>query len=100
MPVTLSSITIQCNLFPAKNLKLTIDYELQKELEAFTDKHLAFLRSSGIAPGARAAAVVAIDPRNGAVRAMVSRPAMTPTGLCMAFPQRIGILLITIPITR
>lgn len=63
---------------PGKNLKLTIDYELQKELETFTDKHLAFLRSSGIAPGARAAAVVAIDPRNGAVRAMVSRPAYDP----------------------
>lgn len=61
-----------------KNLKLTIDYELQKELETFTDKHLAFLRSSGIAPGARAAAVVAIDPRNGAVRAMVSRPVYDP----------------------
>lgn len=63
---------------PGKNLKLTIDYELQKELEAFTDKHLAFLRSSGIAPGARAAAIVAIDPRNGAVRAMVSRPGYDP----------------------
>lgn len=63
---------------PGKNLKLTIDYELQKELEAFIDKHLAFLRSSGIAPGARAAAVVAIDPRNGAVRAMVSRPGYDP----------------------
>lgn len=63
---------------PGKNLKLTIDYELQKELEDFTDKHLAFLRSSGIAPGARAAAVVAIDPRNGAVRAMVSRPGYDP----------------------
>ena len=63
---------------PGKKLKLTIDYELQKELEAFTDKHLAFLRSSGIAPGARAAAVVAIDPRNGAVRAMVSRPGYDP----------------------
>mgnify|MGYP002678089579 FL=1 len=63
---------------PGKNLKLTIDYELQKELEAFTDKHLAFLRSSGIAPGARAAAVVAIDPHNGAVRAMVSRPGYDP----------------------
>ena len=63
---------------PGKNLKLTIDYELQKELEAFTDKHLAFLRSSGIAPGARAAAVVAIDPRNGAVRAMVSHPGYDP----------------------
>ena len=63
---------------PGKNLKLTIDYELQKELETFTDKHLAFLRSSGIAPGARAAAVVDIDPRNGAVRAMVSRPVYDP----------------------
>ncbi len=63
---------------PGKNLKLTIDYELQKELETFTDKHLAFLRSSGIAPRARAAAVVAIDPRNGAVRAMVSRPGYDP----------------------
>lgn len=63
---------------PGKNLKLTIDYELQKELEEFTDKHLAFLRNSGIAPGARAAAVVAIDPRNGAVRAMVSRPGYDP----------------------
>ena len=63
---------------PGKNLKLTLDYQLQKELEEFTDKHLAFLRSSGIAPGARAAAVVAIDPRNGAVRAMVSRPGYDP----------------------
>ena len=63
---------------PGKNLKLTIDYEQQKELETFTDKHLAFLRSSGIAPGARAAAVVAIDPRNGAVIAMVSRPVYDP----------------------
>ena len=71
---------------PGKNLKLTIDYELQKELEAFTDKHLAFLRSSGIAPGARAAAVVAIDPRNGAETAKESRPAYDPNwveqGIC------------------
>lgn len=63
---------------PGKNLKLTLDYELQKVLEEFTDKHLAYLRNSGIAPGARAAAVVALDPRNGAVRAMVSRPGYDP----------------------
>lgn len=63
---------------PGKNLKLTLDYQLQKELEEFTDKHLAYLRNSGIAPGARAAAVIAIDPRNGAVRAMVSRPGYDP----------------------
>ena len=63
---------------PGKNLKLTIDYRLQKALEDFTDKHLAYLRNSGIAPGARAAAVVAVDPRNGAVRAMLSRPGYDP----------------------
>lgn len=63
---------------PGKNLKLTVDYNLQKALEDFTDQHLAYLRSSGIAPKARAAAVVAIDPRNGAVRAMVSRPGYDP----------------------
>lgn len=73
---------------PGKNLKLTIDYELQKELEAFTDKHLAFLRSSGIAPGARAAAVVAIDPRNGAVRAMVSRPGYDPNWFVHGIPSK------------
>lgn len=61
-----------------KSLKLTLDYELQAELEKFTDKHLAYLRNSGIAPGARAAAVVALDPRTGAVRAMVSRPGYDP----------------------
>lgn len=63
---------------PGKNLQLTLDYSLQKALENFTDKHLAFLRSSGLAPRARAAAVVALDPRNGAVRAMVSRPGYDP----------------------
>ena len=63
---------------PGKNLQLTLDYSLQKSLEDFTDKHLAFLRSSGLAPRARAAAVVALDPRNGAVRAMVSRPGYDP----------------------
>ncbi len=63
---------------PGKNLRLTLDYRLQKSLEDFTDKHLAYLRGSGIAPGARAAAVVALDPRSGAVRAMVSRPGYDP----------------------
>ena len=63
---------------PGKNLQLTLDFRLQKALEEFTDKHLAYLRNSGLAPRARAAAVVALDPRNGAVRAMVSRPGYDP----------------------
>lgn len=63
---------------PGKNLRLTIDYRLQSALEKFTDQHLSDLRRYGIAPEARAAAVVAIDPRSGAVRAMVSRPDYDP----------------------
>lgn len=63
---------------PGRNLKLTLDLHLQKALEEFTDAHLAYLRAFNIAPDARAAAVVAIDPRTGAVRAMVSRPAYDP----------------------
>ncbi len=63
---------------PGKNLKLTLDFRLQSALEKFTDQHLNDLRRYGIAPGARAAAVVAIDPRSGAVRAMVSRPGYDP----------------------
>ena len=63
---------------PGKNLQLTLDFRLQKALEDFTDNHLAYLRRSGLAPRARAAAVVALDPRNGAVRAMVSRPGYDP----------------------
>ncbi len=63
---------------PGKSLQLTIDKDLQVVLEKAVDEQLAYLRSSGIAPNARAAAIVAIDPRSGAVRAMVSRPAFDP----------------------
>lgn len=63
---------------PGKSLQLTIDKDLQIVMEKAVDEQLEYLRSSGIAPNARAAAVVAIDPRSGAVRAMVSRPAFDP----------------------
>ncbi len=63
---------------PGKNLQLTINFSLQTELEKFIDSHLWSLRASGSAPDARAAAMVAIDPRNGAVRALISRPNYNP----------------------
>lgn len=47
-----------------QNINLTLDLELQKAAEAALGDHLG--------------AIVAIDPRNGAVRAMVSRPAFDP----------------------
>jgi penicillin-binding protein 2 len=63
---------------PGKDLVLTIDLDLQQALEKAVDEQLASLQSSGIAPYAKACAVVAIDPRTGAIRAMVSRPAFNP----------------------
>lgn len=57
-----------------RDLVLTLDYDLQKDLEEALDKQLKALRESGTAPNAFAAAAVAMDPRTGAVRAMVSRP--------------------------
>lgn len=63
---------------PGKNLYLTLDYEMQKNLENFTQKHLAYLRKSCKAPKAFAAAVVALDPRTGAVKAILSTPGYNP----------------------
>lgn len=54
-----------------KTLRLTINYELQKALEDFIDIHLDKI-------GANATAVVAMDPRDGAIKAMVSRPDYNP----------------------
>ena len=68
----------QIDPVPGKSLQLTIDKDLQQVMEKAVDDHLAYLRASGIAPGARAAAIVALDPKTGAVRAMVSRPAFDP----------------------
>ena len=68
----------QIDPVPGKSLQLTIDKDLQQVMEKAVDDHLAYLRSSGIAPGARAAAIVALDPKTGAVRAMASRPAFDP----------------------
>ena len=61
-----------------KGLVLTLDFALQQDLERVLDKQLKALRSSGIAPNAYGAAAVAMDPRTGAVRALVSRPGYDP----------------------
>ena len=63
---------------PGKNLQLTIIKDLQEVLEKAVDDQLKYLRDSKFAPNARAAAAVAMDPRTGAIRAMVSRPAFDP----------------------
>lgn len=49
---------------PGKNVQLTIDLELQKAAEAVLGEHKG--------------SIIAMDPRNGAILAMVSRPAFDP----------------------
>ena len=63
---------------PGRGLVLTVDAKMQREAEKIVDEHLKYLRSSGFAPNANAAAIIAIDPRNGAIKALVSRPAFNP----------------------
>lgn len=60
---------------PGKNLVLTIDQDLQQvATEAFGD---------------RTGALVAIDPRNGAILAMLSRPSFDPTSFSRGIPKAI-----------
>lgn len=56
---------------PGQGLILTIDAKLQRIVEQAVDRQLGAL-------GARAAAVVLMDPYTGEVKAMVSRPTFNP----------------------
>ncbi|MFB2880437.1 penicillin-binding protein 2 [Floridanema aerugineum] len=49
---------------PGKNVQLTLDLELQKAAEGILGQHKG--------------SIIAMDPRNGAILAMVSRPAFDP----------------------
>ncbi|MDR3348346.1 MAG: penicillin-binding protein 2 [Acidaminococcales bacterium] len=73
---------------PGHSIYLTIDIEVQKAAESALDKHLAWLRKNGGSPNAFAAAVVALDPRDGAVLALVSRPAFDPNLFVSGISQK------------
>lgn len=63
---------------PGENLILTIDYRLQKVAEEAVDQQLAYLQQKLGHRNAQSAAVVVMDPRSGAILALVSRPAFDP----------------------
>lgn len=64
---------------PGGDLVLTIDLDIQRAAEAALDSVPALLaREFGEDVGARPGSVVAMDPRNGEILAMASRPAFDP----------------------
>ena len=63
---------------PGNNLVLTIDYRLQKVAEESLDEQLRYLQQQGGRRNAKAGAVVVLNPKNGEILAMVSRPAFDP----------------------
>lgn len=63
---------------PGDNLVLTIDARIQKAAEQALDEQLKYLQEQTEFKNAKAAAVVAINPKTGEILAMASRPNFDP----------------------
>ena len=61
---------------PGKNLSLTLDMDLQKQAEEELDAGIARAQQEGYS--GEGGAVIAMDPRNGEILAMASRPTFDP----------------------
>ncbi len=72
---------------PGESLYLTLDADIQKSAERAVSEHLAWLRYNGNYK-AQAAAVVVMDPRNGAVLALVSWPTFNPNSFVSGISQK------------
>jgi penicillin-binding protein 2 len=63
---------------PGDNLRLTIDKKVQAAAEQALKEHLAFLQKYSKWHNAKSGAIIALDPRNGDILAMVSEPGFDP----------------------
>ena len=63
---------------PGHNIFLTIDYNIQVATEKAIDEHLSRVRAVTDATNAYSAAVIVINPKNGEILAMASRPNFDP----------------------
>lgn len=74
-----SSATIEVSPTPGQALRLTIDIGLQRAAERALTYGIGLARSSDNGKYADGGAIVAMDPRNGAILAMASNPTYQPS---------------------
>ncbi|MGI6553438.1 MAG: hypothetical protein ACOX37_10680 [Bacillota bacterium] len=85
LPVTLSAM-------PGSNLRLTLDYNLQKVMEEKMNEVIENIRQNQN-PKARAGAAVLLDVRTGGILAMSSKPEMNPNDFVDgSFSQKVRLL--------
>ena len=72
---------------PGNNLRLTIDLTLQQAAEQALKDQFEYLQKYSKYHNAKSGAVIALDPRNGNILAMVSEPGFDPNLFAGTMPQ-------------
>ncbi len=75
---------------PGNNLQLTIDLKVQAAAEKAIDDQMAWLQKYSKWRNAKSGAVLALDPRNGNILAMVSKPGFDPNSFVGVMPQEVA----------
>lgn len=75
---------------PGNNLHLTIDYQLQATAEKALEDQLAYLQKYSRYRNAKSGAVIALDPQNGNILAMVSKPGFDPNLFAGVIPPEVA----------
>ncbi len=75
---------------PGNNLHLTIDQKLQTAAEKALDEQLAYLQKYSRYRNAKSGAVIALDPSNGNILAMVSKPSFDPNLFVGVIPPEVA----------
>jgi penicillin-binding protein 2 len=75
---------------PGNNLHLTIDLKVQAAAEKAIDDQMAWLQKYSKWRNAKSGAVLALDPRNGNILAMVSKPGFDPNSFVGVMPQEVA----------
>lgn len=70
------------------NLRLTIDYRIQKAAEAAIDEQLQFLQTKTEFINAKGAAAIAMNPQTGEILAMVSKPSFNPNLFAVGISEK------------